>query len=496
MNQKNDGELTPMLKQYYEIKNKYNDCILFFRLGDFYEMFNEDAQLASRLLGLTLTRKPAGKNKFVPLAGIPYHSYENYLNKLVKHGYKVAICEQLEDPSNKANKIVERGVIRIITPGTILSDNLLQGKEFNYLCAIDISSNKKENITGLCFLELSTGRLQLTEFVDTVKHEKLETELIKFRSTEFILPETLLDKFPNLKNVLAQFENVRINYFEDWRFDYGSARQTLINLLNVTTLDGFGVKDKFNCVACAGALLKYIEDTQMVEPKHINNLKFYNVEDYLIIDGDTRRNLELITTMRDNLSDYTLYWAIDNTLLNAGGRLLKDWILNPLIDINEIKKRQNAIKEFFNNQILRAEIRELLKNIYDIERIVSKISCKTVNPRDLISLKISLEKLPSIRKQLENCTSEILKFIYDDFDECSDIFELIDKSINDNPPLVLSEGGIIKKGYNSEIDELRKIKFEGKDFIAALEETERKRTGIQSLKIKYNKVFGYYIEIT
>ncbi|HPN30229.1 MAG TPA: DNA mismatch repair protein MutS [bacterium] len=493
-----DTELTPMLKQYYEIKSKYKDCILFFRLGDFYEMFNEDAKIASQVLGLALTRKPAGKGKYAPLAGLPFHSYENYIYRLIKKGYKVAICEQLEDPS-KCKGIVQRGVIRIVTPGTVLSESVLQEKDFNFLCSFNaIKESQKSAVIkiGLCLLDLSTGKFVVTEFEDNSRFEKLETELNKFSPSEYILPDSLLKKFPVINQILNITENKHINEIEDWKFNFTVGVDSIKEALKVESLEGYGCHDKTTAIECAGAVLKYIEETQMSIPSHITRIQYYNIEDYLILDGDTRRNLELTASMRDGSKEYTLLWAIDQTVLNSGGRLLKDWILNPLVDAAEIIKRQESVKEFFFDSPLRSEIRELLKSIYDIERIISKISCKTVTPKDLVSLKISIALFPDLKKILERCKTGILKGIFDDFDECADITRLIDSSIDDNPPAVISEGGIIKKGYNKEIDELRKIKFEAKDYLINLETEEKKRTGIQSLKIKYNRVFGYYIEIS
>ncbi|HPG31943.1 MAG TPA: DNA mismatch repair protein MutS, partial [bacterium] len=301
---------------------------------------------------------------------------------------------------------------------------------------------------------------------------------------------------PVINQILNITENKHINEIENWKFNFTVGVDSIKEALKVESLEGYGCHDKTTAIECAGAVLKYIEETQMSIPSHITRIQYYNIEDYLILDGDTRRNLELTASMRDGSKEYTLLWAIDQTVLNSGGRLLKDWILNPLVDAAEIIKRQESVKEFFFDSPLRSEIRELLKSIYDIERIISKISCKTVTPKDLVSLKISIALFPDLKKILERCKTGILKGIFDDFDECADITRLIDSSIDDNPPAVISEGGIIKKGYNKEIDELRKIKFEAKDYLINLETEEKKRTGIQSLKIKYNRVFGYYIEIS
>jgi len=484
---------TPMLKQYYEVKQKHKDCIVFYRIGDFYETFNEDAQIVSKELGLYLTRRAAGKGSSIPLAGVPHHSSENYVNRLVKKGYKVAICEQLEDPA-KAKGIVQRGVIRIITPGTVLTESLLQSKDFNFICAVIAN---KDNRIGAAFADISTGKFMISEFNDTPDFNKFSAELAKFQPSEYIIPDTLRDIAPKLFELLKQnSENRKINEFEDWKFDFQMNYKLVCDTFKVATLEGFGCHNDKLAIAAAGSIIKYIEETQMVAPTHFFEIKPYKLEEFLIIDADTRRNLELTLSMRDNSREFTLLWAIDRTLLNSGARLLKDWLLNPLIDVAQIKYRQAGVAELFENTVLRNQLREALKNIYDIERIVGKISCKTVMPKDLIALKLSLVKLPEIKSIITVCESEIIKNIFNDFDDCADIFEFIDKCIDDNPAPTISEGGIIKKGFNAEVDEYRKLKFEGKDYLLSLETQERQRSGIQSLKIKFNKVFGYYIEIS
>ncbi|SEF47090.1 DNA mismatch repair protein MutS [Caloramator fervidus] len=469
--------LTPMMQQYLEIKEKYKDCILFFRLGDFYEMFFEDAEIASKELEIALTGRDCGLNKRAPMCGVPYHSAESYIARLIEKGYKVAICEQVEDP-RQAKGLVKREITRIITPGTVIESSMLNEKVNNYIVCV---FNNHDTIS-ISICDVSTGDFFVTSFKN--EKNKLLDELSKYVPSELLLINY------QVTNELQEQIDVIKNRFN-----------CLINLVDFSTDYDILEKYKYDCLTdnekiSAARLLDYLTETQKSSLGHIAFIKRYNVSDYMILDSFTRKNLELTETIRTRSKKGTLIDVLDKTLTAMGGRLLRKWVEEPLMSIEEINKRLDVVEEFIDNIYVSSDLREFLKNIYDIERILGKISCENANARDLNALKQSIAMLPSIKVAISNCKSQLLKDIYSDFDTLEDIYKLIDSAIDENPPTTLKEGGIIKKGYNAEVDKLRDAMLNGKKWILELEQKEREITGIKSLKIGYNKVFGYYIEVT
>ncbi|MCX7903980.1 MAG: DNA mismatch repair protein MutS [Caloramator sp.] len=469
--------LTPMMQQYLEIKEQHKDCILFFRLGDFYEMFFEDAEIASRELEIALTGRDCGLDKRAPMCGVPYHSADSYIAKLIEKGYKVAICEQVEDPK-QAKGIVKREITRIITPGTIIEGSMLNEKANNYItCIYNSSSN-----LGLAICDVSTGDFFVTSFKD--EKNKLIDELSKYSPSEMlIIDENVNYSIKEQLEIIKGRYNCLISQIE--KYDN-------LNILEKYRNENLNDEEKIS----AATLLKYLTDTQKSSLGHITNIKKYNISDFMILDSFTRKNLELTETLRTRSKKGTLIDVLDKTLTAMGGRLLRKWIEEPLMNIKEINKRLEAVEEFIDNIYISSDLREFLRNIYDIERILSKISCESANARDLNALKQSISMLPDIKSALKECKSELLKEIERDFDTLEDIYKLINMAIDENPPVSVKEGGIIKSGYNQEVDKLRDAMLNGKNWIAELEQREREETGIKSLKVGYNKVFGYYIEIT
>lgn len=478
-------QLTPMMMQYLDIKQQYKDCILFFRLGDFYEMFFEDAELASRELELVLTGRDCGLDKKAPMCGIPYHAAEPYVAKLVSKGYKVAICEQMEDPA-LAKGIVKRDIIKIITPGTITDLNLLDEKKNNYIMSV----YKNNDWYGLAYCDISTGEFHTTEF-KCIGIQKLMDEIARLIPSEIIYNSEFLSCEKHIKFINDRF-NISMSVYKDEHFDYNSSYKKLFNQFK-----GLNKKLSITSGICAcGALLNYIEETQKTSLSHINSIDIYSAGDFMILDIATRRNLELTETIRNHSKKGTLLWVLDKTATAMGGRMLRRWVEEPLISKDRIENRLDAVEEFNNNVYIREIIKEKFKHIYDIERLTGKIAYGNINARDLISLKQSISSLPEIKDCLRECKCDMLLNIYSNIDTLSDVFELIEKSIIDNPPLSIKDGFIIKDGYNSNIDKLRTASREGKGWIAKLEEQERDATGIKSLKVGFNRVFGYYIEIT
>ena len=481
------GQLSPMMEKYLETKEQYKDCILFYRLGDFYEMFFEDAVLASKELELTLTGKDCGLEERAPMCGIPYHAVENYLSKLVEKGYKVAIGEQVEDPK-LAKGLVKREVVRVVTPGTNLSTSALDETKNNYLMCISYI----DGLFGIGITDITTGDFLVTE-VDS--NRMLLDEINKFMPTEIVVNSSLflsgIDT-DDLKNRLS----ISIFTLDSWYFDESMCTTTLKEHFNVLDLSGLGLTEYPTGTIAAGALLKYLLETQKISLSHIVSISPYSASKYMLIDTSTRRNLELTETLREKQKRGSLLWVLDKTKTAMGARLLRQFIEQPLIEKEIIINRQNAIEELNNNMITRDELREYLNPIYDLERIITKITYQSANPRDLIAFKNSLYMLPPIKQQLSSFNSTLLKKLCDELDVLEDLYKLLEISIIDEPPILIREGGIIKEGYDSEIDKLRNAKTEGKDWLAKLEAKEREQTGIKSLKIKYNKVFGYYIEIT
>jgi DNA mismatch repair protein MutS len=485
--------ITPMMKQYRDIKKKYPDAILFFRLGDFYEMFFEDAKIASSLLQIVLTKRNSrgdSKSEDIPMCGIPYHSALNYITKLIKNGYKVAICEQVEDPK-LAKGIVKREVVRLITPGTVIEDALLEKKANNFLFSLKFGNK----LAGISFVDVSTGEFLITEIDITNYSEKIFEEIDKFKPREVILPKSYETTQKRLLKFLEE-NNILINYYEDYYFDLDIARETLLKHFKLNSLEGFGINDFTLAVSCAGVIINYLQETQKGVLTHINKIVPYNPTEFMILDSSTRRNLELFERTVDRSSEGTLYWVLDKTVSPMGGRLLKRWILEPLLNISKIKERQEGIEELLKDYILRAEIRKVISNLSDFERICSKLGTKSVNARDLIDLKNSLKEIPKIKKLLENVSSKILLDIKSNLDDLKEVSLLIENNIEEEPPLSIKEGNIIKDGVNEELDRLRNISRSGKEWIIKFQENERKRTGIGSLKVGFNSVFGYYIEVS
>jgi len=482
--------LTPMMQQYLQIKEQNKDALLFFRLGDFYEMFFEDAKIASRELEIALTGRDCGLNERAPMCGVPYHAAEGYIAKLIEKGYKVAICEQLEDPS-KAKGIVKRDVVRIITPGTILESSMLDEKSNNYI----VSIYKEQHNYGLAYADISTGEFYISQITEQAGEKKLVDELSGIVPRELIINKELQNAQYLLDEITNRF-NPFITAYHEWAYERQTAYDNLITHFNVHSLEGYGCQEMDYGIRAGGALLQYLIETQKNALKHITSIKSYHPESYMVLDASTRRNLELTETIRGKEKKGSLLWLLDKTNTAMGGRLLKKWIQQPLIDVESIEKRLGGVEELFNNSLLMDELQELLKKVYDLERLASRISLGTANARDLLSLKQSLSVLPDIKSALKSSQSMILKELYKDLDLLEDIHKLIEESINENPPLTIKEGSIIKDGYNPQLDKYREAMTKGKTWIAALEQKERERTGIKNLKVGFNKVFGYYIDVT
>ncbi|MCM8783891.1 MAG: DNA mismatch repair protein MutS [Candidatus Omnitrophica bacterium] len=478
---------TPMINQYLEIKKDYPDSILLFRLGDFYEMFFEDAKIASRVLNITLTSREAGKNRRVPMCGVPYHAVDNYLSRLLNEGFKAVIVEQVEDPK-LAKGIVKREVVRVVTPGTLTTDNLLRSSFNNYIVAL----NKKENLFGLAIADISTGEFRITE-VDAI--ERFLAEIFRLEPKEVLVPHAFKGDESFQKSFLSVLPK-SITYYEDWLFSYETAYNFLIRHFNVESLLGFGCDGLEVAIGCAGALIKYLEETQKSSPRHINRLSFYSISDYMLLDYATQRNLELVKNLSEGAKENTLFYILDRTLTPMGKRLLSQWLLQPLKDTKVINRRLDAVDEFCKNSSLRHSLREKLEHIQDLERFASRISLKITSPKDLVSLANSLKVVKEIKREISQVNSSILKEIQERLDCIEEVINLIERAIVDEPPHSLREGGIIKGGFNKELDELREVLRGGKSWIADLQKREIQRTGINSLKVGFNKVFGYYIEVT
>lgn len=481
------AELTPMMQQYLETKKDYQDCILLYRLGDFYEMFYEDALTASKELEITLTGKSCGQEERAPMCGVPHHALEGYLSKLVSKGYKVAICEQMEDPK-LAKGIVKREVVRIVTPGTNLNMQTLEESRNNYLMCIVYFPGK----TGISVADVTTGDYYLTEVEDI---RKLQDEINKYMPSEIICNEQYLVsgyEIEDLKNRLG----ITVYSLASHYFDEDNCRKCLMKHFQVNTLSGLGVEDFPTGVIAAGALLQYLYETQKTSLMHFTHLYPYLTSKYMLLDSSTRRNLELTETLREKHKTGSLLGVLDKTKTAMGGRLLRKYIEQPLIDKTKMEKRLDAVETLCKKSVDRDELREYLNTIYDLERLLSKVSYKTANPRDLIAFRNSLAMLPSIKTVLGDLDCTLLNEINEHMDALEDIFHLIDDSITEEPPISIRDGGIIKEGFSETIDSLRSAKTDGKNWLAALEEQDRERTGIKNLRIKYNKVFGYYFEVT
>lgn len=478
------AKLTPMMQQYSATKEKYKDCILLYRLGDFYEMFFDDAIIASKVLEIALTGRDCGLEERAPMCGVPHHAVNNYISKLIENNYKVAICEQLEDPAT-AKGIVKRDVVRVITPGTIIDQTMLEDKVNNYLSCIYLATDG----FSISYVDVSTGELLVTEYKHGNNQEKLiDTlmgEIIKINPSEIISNKLtgneLFDSKINCKEAVKSID------------DY---KDIILKHFNVISLDTFGITDNNLAIVSLGILLEYLNDTQKISLEHINKLQYYNIGDYVQLDSNTRKNLELIETIRGKKGIGTLYNVIDYTMTAMGGRLLKKWLEEPLKSYDKINERLDAVDELYDNIIASNNIKEYMKKIYDIERLIGRIVYGNCNGRDLIALKQSISNLPDFKSELTNLESSLITNIYKDFDVLEDIYDILEKSIVEEPPVSVKEGGMIKKGFNPELDEIKEISINGKSWISNLQNEEREKTGIKNLKIGYNKIFGYFIEVT
>ena len=486
------AEFSPMMQRYLETKEQYKDCILFYRLGDFYEMFFDDAIIAARELEITLTGKDCGQEERAPMAGVPHHAAEMYISRLIAKGYKVAICEQLEDPKT-AKGIVKRGVIKVVTPGTIIDSNMLEERKNNYIMSI----YKTGIYFGISVCDISTGEFYSAEIKDQQNFPLLLDELARYNPSELVINSMMADCQEEISKIKERFD-CYITRFQDKFFD--SKIDTLnlrFNIVDTSNKTIENLKDKTLAVPAINALLAYIEQTQMTTLDHLNKITIYQISKYMSLDINARRNLEITEKMRDKSKKGTLLWVLDKPSTSMGGRMLRRWLNDPLIDTLEINNRLNAVKILKNDMILRGDITENLKKVYDIERLARKMAYGNANARDMITLKNSLEKLPDLKQVLSNIKESImLEEIYQNIDELKDIHDLIEKAIVDDPPMTIKDGGIIKIGYDEEIDKLKTATTEGKNWIVNLEAEEREKTGIKNLKVGFNKVFGYFIEVT
>lgn len=486
------AEFSPMMQRYLETKEEYKECILFYRLGDFYEMFFDDAITASRELELTLTGKDCGQEERAPMCGIPHHAAEIYISKLIAKGYKVAICEQLEDPK-KAKGIVKRGVIRVVTPGTVVESNMLEERKNNFIMSIF----KSGIYYGISVCDISTGEFYSAEIKDNYNFPMLLDEIARYAPSELLINSMMANCKEEISKIKERFENVYITNFND-KFFISDLNN--INLrFNIVDNNGKNIEDissKTLAISSINALVEYIEETQKTTLDHINKIKIYQVSKYMALDINARRNLEITEKMRDKSKKGTLLWVLDKTATSMGGRLLRRWLNDPLIDIQEINKRLNAVKELKEDIMLRGDIIENLKKVYDIERLAGKMAFGNANARDMITLKNSLYKLPEVKKILQECKSPMLMELCGKLDELQDIYTLIDNAIVEDPPMTIKDGGIIKLGYDEEIDKLKTAQTEGKNWLIQLEADEKEKTGIKNLKVGFNKVFGYYLEVT
>ena len=481
------AEFTPMMQKYLETKQEYADCILFYRLGDFYEMFFEDALTASKELEITLTGKDCGQEERAPMCGIPYHAVEGYLNKLISKGYKVAICEQVEDPK-LAKGLVKREVVRIVTPGTNMDMQALDESRNNYLMCVTYMQSG----IGVSLADVSTGDFFATEVEDL---KKLMDEIMKYQPREIVCNDAFLMSGMDIGDLKGRL-GISVYTLEAHFFEDDAAKKCLMKHFHVNTLIGLGLEDFPIGVIAAGVLLQYLYDTQKTSLSHLNHIYPYIASKYMLLDSSTRRNLELSETLREKQKRGTLLWVLDKTKTAMGGRTLRSYLEQPLIDRPEIEKRLDAVEELSKDSVSRDEIREYLNPIYDLERLLGRVSYKTANPRDMIAFRNSLEMLPPIKQVLGAFRKEILITVREEIDGLEDIYGLIAASIEEEPPISIREGGIIKDGFDEDIDRLRNAKRDGKKWLAELENEDRERTGIKNLKIKYNKVFGYYFEVT
>ena len=486
------AEYSPMMQRYLETKEEYKDCILFYRLGDFYEMFFDDAILVARELEITLTGKDCGQAERAPMAGVPHHAAEMYIARLVNKGYKVAICEQLEDPK-ETKGIVKRGVIRVVTPGTVVESNMLEERKNNYIMSIF----KSGIYFGIGVCDISTGEFYAAEIKDNNNFPMLLDEIARYTPSELVVNSMMSDCIEEIGKIKERFENVYVTKFNDKFFnDEVENLELRFSMVNHNGQKIENLNEKTLALSAVHALVEYIEQTQKTTLDHINKIVLYQLSRYMALDINARRNLEITEKMRDKSKKGTLLWVLDKTSTSMGGRALRRWLNDPLVDVLEINRRLDAVKELKDDVMLRGEIIDNLKKVYDIERLTGKMAYGNANARDMVTLKNSLLKLPEVKRSLANCKTDLLKDLSENLDELQDIYQLIDGAIIDDPPMTVKDGGIIKLGYDEEIDTLKTAQTEGKNWLVQLELDEREKTGIKNLKIGFNKVFGYFIEVT
>ena len=483
------AKITPMMEQYFQIKEKYKHCLLFFRLGDFYEMFFEDAVIASKELEITLTGKDWGQKERAPMCGVPFHAADSYIARLVEKGYKVAICEQVEDPK-AAKGIVKREVIRIVTPGTVIDTSALDEKKNNYFVSI---FGAKMGF-GLAVCDVTTGSFEATEFNSANALQKIMDELARISPAEIMCNEEFYE-LPVRENIEEKL-HLHVTLCDKWMFSYDTAKETLCRHFHVSSLDGFGMKQKINATIAAGALLSELSETQKNNLEHISTLRHYTTNDFMLLDMASRRNLELTETMREKSRRGTLLWVLDRTKTAMGARLLRKWVEQPLIHADEVQKRLDSVDELYQDLFLREDIKDILNMMYDFERIMSRVIYQSANAKDLVALRQSIENLPLLKQTLARCKSPYLQELYEKLDPLENICALITQAIQDDPPFSVREGDMIREGYSEELDTYIHARKEGTTWIKQMEEEEREKTGIKNLRIKYNKVFGYSIEVT
>lgn len=474
-------DVTPIRQQYLEIKRQYPHAILFFRLGDFYETFDQDAEITSRELDIVLTSRNVAKGSRVPMAGIPYHAVENYLARLIEKGYHVAICEQVGDQPTRG--LFPREVVRVVTPGTVIEPTLLKGDRNNYLAGIVIQDNR----AGIAYVDITTGEFFATELTDESDTENaLRAELNRLQPAEIILPEAL-----ELNHILPG----HVTRWQTWRFESGRCQETLLRHFGVASLDGFGLRGKSLAIRAAGAILQYLQETQPSALRLLKQIATYTLGDFMVLDAATRRNLELTETLRSGGTEGSLLSVLDHTVTPMGKRLIRQWVSKPLLDVAAIQRRQDCIAELLEDGILRSELRASLRPLVDLERLTNRIVSGHATPRDLVSLRSTLRLLPHIRQQIPDQLKHLSNLL-ENLHDCPEVLDLLEAAISDDPPATLQNTGIIRRGYSTELDSVIESSAHAREWISRLEEVERERTGIKTLKVGYNKVFGYYIEIS
>lgn len=484
-------KISPMMRQYLKIKEEYKDCIILYRLGDFYEMFFEDAITASKFLDLTLTGRDCGLDERAPMCGVPFHAVDTYVSKLIDGGYKVAICEQMTTPEEKSGKIVEREITRVITPGTLIEENILEESKNNYL----VSVCKNNDTFGVSWCDVSTGELNLSELNGERAFEKTIDFIASISPSEIISDDETAELSINLpivqSGLLPRFQK----YFK-WAYDYDDAKKLICKQLSVVTLEGFGCENKKSAVCATGALLEYVYDTQKRALSHINSLNYHTFSSFLVLDNNAQRTLEITETMRDRRKKGSLLYELDQTSTAMGARNLHQWVRQPLHNSKSINDRLNSVEELVKSDVIRLQIKELLSPMRDIERLAGKIAYGTINPKDCLSIRSTLALLPQVKQVLKQTKTPLLKLINEEIDDLSDLYTLLDRAIDDDAPALTKDGGYIKRGFSAELDEYRDAKNNGAQIIAAIESAEKEATGIKTLKTGYNRVYGYYIEVT